>query len=123
MERHEFTYFISERNYISVVSLMGKLDKLALPAFTNILDDISIRCPRFVIFNCHDLSGLDPNLSSAFSELLACVRGLSMEVCLCFIEPKLKDQLVAEKVVQPMEIHDNLFSAVGSCLQKTKKAS
>ena len=123
MQNSDFTYFISERNFISVVSLLGRLEKPALPIFPKILDDISQRRARMVIFNCHDLKFLEPNVMLAFAELISCVKSTPVEICFCFVAPDLKASLMEAKVALAHEFRDNLYEAVGSFLNKSQKAS
>ena len=123
MNSDEFTYFISERNFVSVVSLLGRLERPALPIFPKILEDLSLRRPKMVIFNCHDLKDLDSCVMGAFAELFACIGSMPAQVSLCFVTPELKERLLTAKLIAPNQIHDNLFDAVGSFLGNMKKAS
>lgn len=117
------TYFISERNSIVVVSLVGALTRSTLGLFPKVIEDVSGRRARMVILNCHDLSDIESCAVKPFSELQACLRELPSEVRVCFLNPSLRGLLFEHKALREGELKNNLLEAVGSFLERAKKAA
>lgn len=117
------TYFISERNSIVVISLVGSLTRSTLDSFPQIMEDTVARRPRMVIINCHDLVELEPATVRAFAELQDCLRSSATELRVCFLMPDLRKSLLGQNAVRAEEIKDNLLEAVGSFLERSKKAA
>lgn len=109
----EFQYFVSARNALMVISLIGKMDHHSIEPLKELEREV-LHCKKItvVIFNLRDIENISVDAIPFLAKFQRDIRNMPAEVRLCGIKPELKTKLLNQGVVRTVEIYDNLKTAI-----------
>ena len=113
MEAEKLSYFISEKNSIIVVNLIGTLEQGNAHILESCIQDLSKRNAKFVILSFRDVSGtMDHKLAPTMARLQKGVRDRRAELRIAAIHPELRESLNSRGLIRTEEICNNLADAL-----------
>lgn len=123
MDMDRLEYFISEKNGIVVVSLLGILTVETVTSLEKVFEEVQSRHPRLAIINCHDLLDMDARSINAVANLNECIRSIPATVSYCFVHPTVRKLLLDAGTLQEDDIKSNFIEAVDAISDQEKVAA
>lgn len=114
MNECDFNYYLSEKDEILIITLIGEMTESAIPKLKECIEEMKVKNPQFVAFNLHDINKIGIDGVRLFAHMQKLIREKPAKIRICFLETKIKERLIKEGIVREGEIVDNLGLALKS---------
>lgn len=111
-----FQYFLSDKRPILVVTMVGRLNFLAVQALLSCKAEINKLSHhddiKFVVFYCRDVEVITGDAISVLTQIQAEIRSRGCSLNICSLKPDVKEKLTNMGVVRRNELSDNMRDAL-----------
>ena len=111
-----FQYFLADKKPILVITLVGRLNFVAVQALLNCKADINKLSAnsgvKFVVFYCRDVEAVTGDAIGVFTQIQIEIRARSWDLNICSLRPEIKEKLINMGVVRKSELSDNMREAL-----------
>jgi anti-anti-sigma regulatory factor len=109
----ELVYFLAEKNFCLIVSLIGRLGRKNVDVLDRCLKDVQKSKAKWIIINFRDVApSIDEPMYASLANLQKCIRTKPAALKLCSLHPGLKKSLVDRGVIRLEENSNNLTDAL-----------
>lgn len=118
--KEEFSYFISQKSQILVVSLVGNMDAKALAPLSE-LKELHLLQPtaKIVILNFRGVQGISAAAIPQFVQLQTVIRKHS-KLMICGVKTEIQEQLARKGVIRARELTIDLQNAIEMWASQSK---
>jgi anti-anti-sigma regulatory factor len=112
-ESSELVYFLAEKNFCLIVSLIGKLGRKNIAALQSCIKELEKSKAKWIIINFRDVSPIiDEPMVAELATLQKKVRAKPAALKLCSLHPELRTALIERGVIRLEETNNNLTEAL-----------
>jgi anti-anti-sigma regulatory factor len=106
-------YFIAEKNFCLIVSLIGRLGRKDVQILENCIQELEKSKAKWIVINFRDVSPeIDEPMFSELVNMQKKVRAKPAALKLCSLHPELKKRLTDRGVIRQEETNNNLTEAL-----------
>ena len=117
----EFSYFLSDKKPILVVTFVGPMRLQSVPDLMKCCEEIkALDGIKFVILYFRDVSVIAGEAITILTQIQVAIRAKHCHLVLCSLKPFIREKLMNMGTIRQSEIKDNLQSAIQSFLMIKK---